>query len=139
MHPQIREFPSNQFYKGKLQDDMSVVGRQLDPPLAKARDVLNLKPAMFFNLQYSKESPSETSKQNQDEVLFIRELLFMLAKQVAPTSYNSQDLSRMKGRIGIISPYKSQVRQIRASIARIRHKLCLSGEGDIEVNTVDAY
>lgn len=48
-------------------------------------------------------------------------------------------MSSLKGRIGIISPYKSQVRQIKGAIAKIRHKLCLSGNNDIEVNTVDAY
>ena len=45
----------------------------------------------------------------------------------------------MKGRIGIISPYKSQVRYMRGALARFGHKLGLGKEGDIEVNTVDAY
>jgi len=45
----------------------------------------------------------------------------------------------MKGSIGIISPYKSQVREIRAAIGRVRNKLCISGDSDIEVNTVDGY
>ena len=66
-------------------------------------------------------------------------MLFLLAKQVAPTSYNQSDLSPMRGRIGIISPYKSQVRQIKLALSRIKHKLCLNGQNEIEVNTVDAY
>ena len=45
----------------------------------------------------------------------------------------------MKGRIGIISPYKSQVRQIKLAISKVRSKLCLAAPTDIEVNTVDAY
>ena len=48
-------------------------------------------------------------------------------------------MSHLKGRIGIISPYKSQVRHIRRALGKIKHKLCLSGENDIEINTVDAY
>ena len=62
---------------------------------------------MFFDLQYSRESVNEMSKKNMDEVKFINELLFVLAKHVSPTSYNSSDLSALKGSIGIISPYKS--------------------------------
>ena len=58
---------------------------------------------------------------------------------MSESRYNKHDLSKLKGRIGIISPYKSQVRQIRGAIARIRHKIGMGGEGDIEVNTVDAY
>lgn len=30
MHPSIREFPSNQFYEGKLKDDKSITNRELD-------------------------------------------------------------------------------------------------------------
>ena len=63
----------------------------------------------------------------------------MLACHTTPNSHNQNDLSTLKGRIGIISPYKSQVRQIRRAISKVRHKLCLSGDSDIEINTVDAY
>ena len=35
MHPQIRSFPSTQFYNGKLEDDKSITTRQLDEPLSK--------------------------------------------------------------------------------------------------------
>ena len=94
---------------------------------------------MFFNLHYSRESQSETSKQNPDEVNFIRELLYTLARQLSTSKYYKYDLSKLKGRIGIISPYKSQVRQIRGTLARIKNKIGLGGEGDIEINTVDAY
>ena len=77
---------------------------------------MNLEPSIFFDLAYGKESAAETSKQNSDEVKFIIELLFVLAKHVSQNRYNESDLSQMKGRIGIISPYKSQVRQIKLAI-----------------------
>ena len=94
---------------------------------------------MFFDLQYSRESASETSKQNQDEVRFIRELLFVLARQISTSSYNATDMSALKGSIGIISPYKSQVRELKASISKVKNKLCIPGDTDIEINTVDGY
>lgn len=64
MHQDIRTFPSNQFYSGKLQDAPSVVSRVLDRNLEVAKTKLNLQPVMFFDLQYGRESQNETSKQN---------------------------------------------------------------------------
>lgn len=139
MHPQIRQFPSDQFYEGQLVDDKSIMQRVPDNTLKKLENNLNLQPTMFFNLNYSRESQNETSKQNPDEVNFIRELLYVLARQLSESRYHAYDLSKLKGRIGIISPYKSQVRQIRGALARIRNKIGMGGDGDIEVNTVDAY
>ena len=65
----------------------------MDNNLQKAKGTLNLEPAMFFDLAYSKESPAETSKQNPDEVHFIVEMLFVLAKSIATNRYNECDLS----------------------------------------------
>lgn len=50
MHPEIWEFPSNQFYNGKITDGPKV-GSTADPKLL---DVANR--LMFFNIAYSKES-----------------------------------------------------------------------------------
>lgn len=107
--------------------------------IIKVQEKLNLAPVMFFDLQYSRESASETSKQNKDEVRFIRELLFVLARQISTSSYNATDMSALKGSIGIISPYKSQVRELKASISKVKNKLCIPGDTDIEINTVDGY
>ena len=64
MESAIRQFPSEQFYKGKLIDAPSITNRVLDQPLANLKADLNLKSTMFFDLKYSMESYSETSKNN---------------------------------------------------------------------------
>jgi len=55
----------------------------------------------------------------------------------------SGNLTQLRGKIGIISPYKEQVHLIRRKISQVGHILKLGtsveeSEG-IEVNTVDAY
>ena len=67
---------------------------------------LNLKATMFFDLNDSKETKSETSKKNLDEVTFIENLLILLAK-FSVKKGQQPSLSSFKNQIGIISPYKS--------------------------------
>jgi superfamily I DNA and/or RNA helicase len=62
MHDLIRAFPSDQFYKGRLRDAESVKTRKLDGALAKITKVFS--PVQFFDLTYSREEHSETSKVN---------------------------------------------------------------------------
>jgi superfamily I DNA and/or RNA helicase len=60
---------------------------------------------MFFDLTFSEETSDEKSKKNYSEADFICQLLITLGKAKADNK-----LYDLKGRIGIISPYKSQVR-----------------------------
>ena len=102
-------------------------------------DKLNLKPTMFFNLGFSKETPSETSKQNHDEADFICALLTTIVKNL---SNHNHSLRALKGRIGIISPYKHQVRLIKNKLYAIKNQLGINNHefsSCIEINTVDAY
>ena len=45
----------------------------------------------------------------------------------------------LKGRVGIITPYKAQVRLLKSTLSPYLHRLGLKAPGDLEVNTVDAY
>ena len=56
MESTIRQFPSDQFYQGKLTDALSISTRVLDASLANLKADLNLKPTMFFDLAYSMEN-----------------------------------------------------------------------------------
>lgn len=77
---------------------------------------------MFFDLTFTKESQSDTSKCNNQEAKFIISLLSLLTKKMnasLPNDYNENvyDLdppdTNLSEKIGIISPYKSQVRLIK--------------------------
>lgn len=94
---------------------------------------------MFFNLSYSKESFGDTSKQNHAEADFICQLLITLVKSL---SSRDRSLTQLKNRIGIISPYRHQVRLIKNKLYHARDDLRLKSEdfaSCIEINTVDAY
>ena len=86
MDPVIREFPSSQFYEGRLRDADSICSRLETPdfkagPFAKINSCIN--PVMFFDLLYSSETESEKSKTNNDEVVFIEKLIMKLVIMVA--------------------------------------------------------
>ncbi len=61
---------------------------------------------------------------------------------MAKANFKYNSLVNLKGRIGIISPYKSQVRLLKHRLLAIKNQIGI-GPGDmengIEVNTVDAY
>lgn len=78
MHPSIREFPSTQYYDGRLMDDPSI--EQRAKHMQESNSNLSLiqslyQPIQFVDLTYSLESNSETSKVNNDEVAYIEHLL----------------------------------------------------------------
>jgi senataxin len=130
MLPQIREFPSDHFYGGRLVDDASVTAREISKDQIALRKDLNCQPVMFFDLAYSKEQDFHRSKQNIDEANFVCNLL-----RIFLPTYSS-----LYGRIGVITPYKSQKILIKRMLAEIRLELKLpAADTSIEVNTVDAY
>lgn len=106
MHSQISKFPSDQFYKSKLMDHQSVVIRDL--PI----HILNLSTrrehisrTIFFDLQKSKDEKSENySTFNMGEVEFTERLFKVL---VTMGSCEYQNFKDMRGKIGIITPYKA--------------------------------
>jgi regulator of nonsense transcripts 1 len=78
---------------------------------------------------------NNTSKCNETEAKFIISLIALLAKKISSSTSEDKNLSE---KIGIISPYKSQVRLIKQLLFKNSHKIKLDIKG-IEVNTVDAF
>ena len=97
MHPHIREFPSAEFYKGKLVDAKDVQTRPTPPGIPD-------DPIKFYDLVGSKEKKdkNETSKYNREEAEFIA-LIYQLYEW-----YRYKDTS-----IGIITPYRRQVNELK--------------------------
>eukprot|EP00347_Sterkiella_histriomuscorum_P002715 403367086 len=155
MHPSIRQFPSNQFYEGGLKDSESVIQRQQDfSTLPVGLRVLNqtVSNLIFFDLKYGQESVNDTSKSNKDEAQFILTLFQDIIKIILqkasqtdfPANVNSDDqkmkhiLGDLRQRVGIISPYKSQVRTLKDYMYPFLKKNGFPIDL-IEINTVDAY
>ncbi|KAH8886827.1 RNA helicase-like protein [Thozetella sp. PMI_491] len=126
MHPLISQFPSAEFYEGLLRDgdDMAKLRRQ---PWHRSS---LLGPYRFFDVKGSQErGPRNQSLVNEEEL------------KVAMQLYDRFRLDfggriEMKGKIGIITPYKAQ-------LFRLRQKFTdRYGEGitdAIEFNTTDAF
>ena len=61
---------------------------------------------VFFDLVYSKETPDDSlSKFNKDEAKFTFDLIYSLLPLC-----NIKSLSVLKNKIGVITPYKGQLR-----------------------------
>ena len=74
MHEQIRKFPSDQFYEGRITDDDSVKRREMPLMVVKMSKRLRNR-VTFIDLPCSSESLEETSKINNQEAKAILGLL----------------------------------------------------------------
>ena len=125
MHPDISVFPSNAFYDGKLLDG---------PGMAKLRtrpwhQSKILGPYRFFDVQGTQQSaPRGHSLINIAEIEVALKLFERLITDCK--GYNFQ------GKIGIITPYKSQLRELRS---RFEQKYGGSVLTTVEFNTTDAF
>jgi len=125
MHPEISSFPSETFYDGKLLDggDMSALRKQ---PWHKSR---LLGPYHFFDVQGQHQAaPKGHSLVNIAEINIALQLYQRLT-----SDYPDYDFRR---RVGIITPYKSQLRELKA---RFTMQYGASIVEDIDFNTTDAF
>ncbi|KAL2757855.1 hypothetical protein ACRALDRAFT_2025559 [Sodiomyces alcalophilus JCM 7366] len=126
MHPEISRFPSQEFYEGKLidGDDMAALRRRPwhSSPL--------LGPYRFFDVEGSQEKG-----QRGRSLVNVQELnVAMKIYERFRRDYGQQE--DLKGKIGIITPYKAQLYELRSRFTG-RY-----GEGvtqEIEFNTTDAF
>ena len=125
MHPEISHFPSNAFYEAKLLDG---------PGMAKLRtrpwhQSKILGPYRFFDVQGTQQSaPRGHSLINIAEIDVALKLYERLI-----TDCKGYDF---KGKIGIITPYKSQLRELRSQFAQKYGDSVLT---TVEFNTTDAF
>eukprot|EP01080_Neovahlkampfia_damariscottae_P001754 gene1754-523_t len=114
MHPKICEFPSQEFYQGKLLSDKKC---EFSERIFYCFKWPNKKiPIMFINVK-SKELDVDNSKINKLQMEIVIDVFDEISK-----AFSRKD-------IGIISPYKSQVKAI---------KKVLNNE-EIEIKSVDGF
>ncbi|KAK8250959.1 SEN1 N terminal-domain-containing protein [Phyllosticta capitalensis] len=126
MHPEISWFPSQTFYDGRLLDGPDMAGLRVRPWHRSAL----LAPYRFFDVkgQHS-AAPKGHSLINVAEI----EVAMQLYNRLMSDYDNGYDF---KGKIGIITPYKSQLRELKDRFSR------KYGNGvfeNVEFNTTDAY
>jgi senataxin len=125
MHPEISLFPSRTFYDGKLLDGGDMAGLRQQ----SWHQSMLLGPYRFFDVQGQHQAaPKGHSLINLAEI----EVAMKLYKRVTSDypDYN------FKGKVGIITPYKSQLRELRE---RFISSYGASIAEDIEFNTTDAF
>ena len=128
MHAKIREFPSNQFYNGKLEDAQIIQEREKDPDFKFGLMAKNFGRTTFFDLQFSREEqhPGSTSFFNISEVNFTFNLIetYLLPMNKPMT-------------IGVVTPYKAH--QILLQSEWQRKRIKLAKDVEVKFKTVDAF
>ncbi|MCB0686127.1 MAG: AAA family ATPase [Saprospiraceae bacterium] len=119
MHPNIMGFSNATFYEGKLQSAMSVTERQL-PEIGSDPIQFIDTSGCGFQEEYN---PENRSRANRQEYLIIREHIISVMDQLQGFS------------IGIISPYREQVRVITQEIEEDPIMQSL----DLDINSIDGF
>jgi senataxin len=125
MHPDISSFPSEQFYDGKLVDGTGMAELRKRP----WHDSSLLGTYRFFDVKGIQSTAavghSFINRQEIDAALLLYERL--------KKDYPSYDI---QGQVGIITPYKAQLREMKMQFQRRYGEDILK---DIDFNTTDAF
>lgn len=125
MHPEISLFPSRTFYDGKLLDGGDMAGLRKQ----KWHQSMLLGPYRFFDVQGQHQAaPKGHSLINLAEIDIAMKLYKRLTSDFP--DYN------FKGKVGIITPYKSQLRELKTRFISAYDASIIE---DIEFNTTDAF
>ncbi|XP_031111945.1 probable helicase MAGATAMA 3 [Ipomoea triloba] len=126
MHPEIRNFPSREFYDEALED-----GPDVEEQTKRAwHNYRCFGPFCFFDIHEGKESQPSGSGSwvNVDEVEFVLAIYRELVTRYPELKSSSK--------LAIISPYRHQVKLIRQ---KFRETFGLDSEKVVDVNTVDGF
>ena len=125
MHPEISKFPSKEFYDGRLLDGDNMAKLRRKPWHQSAI----LGPYRFFDVQGVQQSaPRGHSLINVAEIEIALKLFARLTTDCAGYDF--------KGKVGVITPYKSQLRELRSRFAQRYGEAIFSA---VEFNTTDAF
>ncbi|KAI5963379.1 SEN1 [Candida theae] len=125
MHPMISRFPSAEFYQSKLIDGPGMEEKNTRP----WHSVEPLSPYRFFDI-VSRHERNELSRSffNTEEAKVCLQLVQKMMTMIPQ--------GEIAGKIGIISPYKEQIRTIKGVFERAYGRLIFN---EIDFNTVDGF
>ena len=127
MHPAIREWPSERFYNGKLEDGVSANDRTA--PVGFMWPNWDA-PVAFIPVDGAESSsPDGASKQNMDEAA--------LAVRVVDMLLSGGDIS--PNQIGVVTPYSGQVRLLNDLFESAGGREEHERYHGLEIKTVDGY
>lgn len=125
MHPDISAFPSQAFYSGRLVDGPHMSRLRTKPWHTSTV----LSPYRFFDVHgFHQNAPRGHSLINVAEIDVALKLYNRLI-----TDYKGYDFA---GKIGIITPYKSQLKELRSRFSKRHGESVLT---TVEFNTTDAF
>jgi senataxin len=125
MHPEISLFPSRTFYDGRLLDGGDMAGLRKQP----WHQSMLLGPYRFFDVQGQHQAaPKGHSLINIAEINVAMQLYKRLTSDFPDYDF--------KGKIGIITPYKSQLRELKQRFQNTYGQNIIE---DIDFNTTDAF
>lgn len=125
MHPQISEFPSREFYEGKLYDGNDMSRLRLQP----WHESKLLGPYRFFDVEGVQEKGRKGQSLVNSNELEVAMQLYQRFRQDYP-------VVELQGKVGIITPYKAQLFALRERFARRWGEAIFD---QIEFNTTDAF
>ena len=138
MHPEIRQFPSQYFYNGRLQDCVGILSSTQEPfhvdPL--------LKPYLFFDVADGKEQHrNRGSLQNVDEVEVVLSLYRHLRK-IEPEVGHARGVSfnavvRKPSPVLVLTPYRAQKDLLTEKFEKLVGKEAIGNL--VKIETVDAF
>ena len=124
MHPAIREFPSTQFYAGELEDGPKMAAKTKRP----WHNNMLFRPFVFIDVAGKEYQGGGMSWANDDEATLAVALVATLVKNYAELASGEK--------IGVISPYKAQVKNIRR---RLAEALGEERARKVDVNSIDGF
>ncbi|RLV87006.1 Helicase SEN1 [Meyerozyma sp. JA9] len=125
MHPDISRFPSAEFYRSKLHDGDGMLEKNRRPWHSE----VPFSPYRFFDI-VGKHQQHESSRSlyNRAEAQVVLEMVEHLMYMLPSKEF--------RGRIGVISPYKEQIRTLKDIFGK---KYGRQIWNEIDFNTVDGY
>jgi senataxin len=126
MHPEISVFPSKAFYDGRLLDGPDMASLRVRPWHSQPL----LGPYRFFDVQGQHSAAKKGHSLINVAEIDVAVQLFEKLKSVCSLSYN------LKGKIGVITPYKSQLQELKF---RFQNRYGPEILEAIEFNTTDAF
>ncbi|KAF8389472.1 hypothetical protein HHK36_026167 [Tetracentron sinense] len=127
MHPEICQFPSLHFYDKKLLN-----GNQMASKSAPFHETGYLGPYVFFDIIDGQERHGK----NSGAISLYNECEADAAVELLRFFKNRYPSEFVRGRIGIITPYRSQVSLLRS---RFSSAFGPNVTADMEINTVDGF